>query len=59
MFHTIWVLSVVVIHRHHDALPRDVARHWQEKLARFLFFNVEYPDLCGTTRISECKDTKK
>ena len=45
------MLSVVVIHRHLDALPRDVARHWQEKLARIDFYNVEYPDLCGTTRI--------
>ena len=27
-----------------------VARHWQGKRSRFVFFNVEYPDLCGTTR---------
>ena len=55
-----WVLSVVVIHRHHDALPKDVARHWLETLARFRLIIVEYPDLYGTTRyFNAAKEQKR
>ena len=32
----------------------DVARHWQKKLAQKKNI-VEYPDLCGTTRILDAK----
>ena len=47
-----WVLPAVVIHRHYcSPVGMTVARHWQGKRSRFVFVNVEYPDLCGTTRI--------
>ena len=53
-FHTMWALSVFVIHRLFQSSPiqgNNMARHWQEKSSRFFDFIVEYPDLSGTTLI--------